>query len=117
MRHRLVPALAAGALVVLTTACGGSASATKPQVTIPANAGAVVDIKNIAFTPEKVTINAGQSVVWKFDDGSIAHNVTGNGWRSPDQTSGTYVHVFATPGDYQYSCTIHSGMTGEVVVK
>jgi plastocyanin len=117
MRRRPVSALAAGALVLLTSACGGSTSAAKPQVTIPAGAGAVVDLKNIAFTPEKVTITAGQTVVWKFDDGSIAHNVTGPGFRSSDRTSGIFVHTFTTPGDYRYNCTIHSGMTGEVIVK
>ena len=117
MRRHLVSALAGGVLALVTTACGGGSSSAKAPVSIPANAGAVVDIKNIAFNPEKVTISAGQTVVWKFDDGSIAHNVTFNGFRSPDQNSGIYVHTFTTPGDYKYNCTIHSGMDGEVVVK
>jgi plastocyanin len=31
-------------------------------------------------------------------------------------TSGTYSHTFTTPGTYHYQCTIHSGMTGVVIV-
>lgn len=29
---------------------------------------------------------------------------------------GTYVHTFANAGTYNYRCTIHGGMTGQVVV-
>jgi plastocyanin len=118
MPRPLISAVAAGVVVMALTACsGGSSSGTKSADTIPADAAAVVDIKNIAFNAHTVTINAGQTVGWKFDDGSIAHNVTFSTFRSPDRTSGTFTHTFATAGDYRYNCTIHSGMDGEVVVK
>ncbi len=76
-----------------------------------------VVLKNIAFNPpQTVTIKAGQTVAWKFDDGSIVHNVTGSGWASNDMDSGYYTHTFTAPGTYDYQCTIHSGMTGVVIV-
>jgi plastocyanin len=115
MRRLLVSVVAAGALGALAVSCGGSSS-SHSSATIPANAGAVVETKNIAFDPQKATIKTGQIVAWKFDDGSIAHNVTGEGFRSPDFSSGVFTHKFGKAGDYKYDCTIHSGMNGEVIV-
>jgi plastocyanin len=115
MRRLLAPLVAAGALGLLTVSCGGSSS-SKTSATVPPNAGAVVDMKNIAFNPHTVTIKAGQTVAWKFDDGSIIHDVVGEGFRSPDQSSGVFLHTFAKAGTYNYQCVIHSGMNGVVIV-
>jgi plastocyanin len=114
MRRLLACVLAA---VAVAAGCGGPSKSASPPTSVPPNTGAVVDIKNIAFNPRTVTISAGQTVVWKFDDGGVAHNVTFGSFRSPDRTSGTYEHTFATPGVYTYQCTIHSGMGGTVIVK
>jgi plastocyanin len=104
------PILAALALV---TACGGGGTAA----TVPAPpAAATIDVRNVAFNPKSVTVHPGETVAWKFGDGSIAHNVVGADWRSPDRTSGYYTHSFATAGTYAYRCTIHTNMAGEVVV-
>jgi hypothetical protein len=32
------------------------------------------------------------------------------------RASGTYQYTFTTPGSYSYICTLHSGMSGQVVV-
>jgi plastocyanin len=115
MRRTFFSVIAAGALVVAATACGGSSSSSTSK-TVPPNAGAVVDVKNIAFNPATVSIKAGQTVAWKFED-NVAHNVTGEGFRSSDLTSGTFLHTFSSAGVYKYLCTIHSGMNGEVDVR
>jgi plastocyanin len=103
---------------VLLAGCGGSTAggSVGPTTPLPAGVAATVDIRNVAFQPTSVAVHVGQSVAWRFDDGSIPHNVTGNGWSSPDRTSGFYTHTFTAPGTYAYRCTIHSGMTGVVVV-
>jgi len=97
-------------------ACGSSTAATSGVDTTVANQGAAVSLKNIAFTPATVTIHTGQAVVWTWHDGSVPHNVTFADLHSVLQTSGTYVHTFNTAGTFAYSCTIHSGMTGTVIV-
>jgi plastocyanin len=116
MRRLLASVFAATAFSALAVSCGGSSSSSHSSATVPANAGAVVDVKNIAFNPPTVTIKAGQTVAWKFDDGSIAHNIVGEGFRSPDVSSGVFTHTFGKAGDYKYDCTIHSGMNGDVIV-
>jgi plastocyanin len=116
MRRHFVSAISAGALLLALAPACGSSSSSKTSSTVPANA-AVVDVKNVAFNPETVTIKAGHTVAWKFDDGSVAHNVSGEGFRSPDRTSGIFSHTFSKAGDYKYDCTIHAGMNGEVIIK
>lgn len=113
LRRCLVLVLAASALA----ACGGSSKSGATAPTVPvANLGATVRLKNIAFNPGSVTIRAGQAVAWAFNDGSIPHNVTGTGFASVTESSGTYIHTFDQAGTFKYVCTIHSGMDGTVVV-
>ncbi len=72
----------------------------------------------ISFVPRSVTIHAGQTVEWKWDDSSVPQNVTfAPGFHSATQTSGTYFHTFDTAGVYPYSSTIHFDTRGEVIVR
>lgn len=102
--------------VLVVGACAkGSTPSANSQ--LPPNTPVTVVIHNFAFNPNPVTLHAGQTVVWRFDDGSIPHNVTGDGWASPIQSSGDYAHAFGAPGTYAYHCTIHKGMDGQLVVR
>ncbi len=85
----------------------------------PSTASATVVVKNMKFTPKKVSIKAGQSVTWKFDDGDIRHDVTADdkSFASKAAVSGHYTHKFAKAGTYRYNCSIHPSMRGAVVVK
>ncbi|MHB8329695.1 MAG: cupredoxin domain-containing protein [Acidimicrobiales bacterium] len=116
----LVPVVA---LLGLTAACGGGGN-------LPVNSGAsgggsstsqsppsaVITIKFVSFEPGKVTIHAGQTVEWKWEDSPLAHNVTFAGFASPLQVTGTYFHTFGEAGTYPYRCTIHASMTGVIKV-
>ena len=85
-----------------------------------------VTVSNFAFSPKEITISAGDTVIWKNNQGT--HNVngtigtypsnpesfgnnTGSGW--------TYSHVFNIIGNYDYRCDPHfaSGMTGKIFVE
>lgn len=89
---------------------GGGGSGAHPAPS------AVVVLKYVSFAPARVTIHAGQTVEWKWQDAPIAHNVTFRTFASPTEASGTFFHTFDAPGTYSYRCTIHQTMTGEVVV-
>jgi plastocyanin len=106
----------AALLLSLMTACGGSSSKPGPAAAPPPNLGATVTLKDIAFNPGTVTIRSAQSVWWRWEDGSVPHNVTADTFQSLTQEHGTYSHTFPAAGTYLYRCTIHSAMTGKVIV-
>jgi plastocyanin len=55
-------------------------------------------------------------VWWRWEDGSVPHNVTADTFQSLTQEHGTYSHTFPAAGTYLYRCTIHTAMTGKVIV-
>jgi plastocyanin len=71
------------------------------------------------FTPANVTIGAGGTVTWSF--ATVQHNVTFGAAGAPANivnSSGTSAtRTFATPGTFDYDCTLHPGMHGTVVVQ
>lgn len=79
-----------------------------------------VVMKNINFNPGKVYAHVGQTVTWtNLDD--APHNVTyASGPKfasSPTFTRGiTWTLKLTTPGVIRYTCTIHPGMNGTIVV-
>ena len=60
-------------------------------------------------------MQVGDTVTWVWD-GQAQHNVVGDGFQSPDQSSGTFKYTFERSGTYRYACTIHPGMEGSVTV-
>ncbi len=89
-----------------------------------ANAATVnVSIVDFAFSPQNITINAGDTVVWT-NNGAAPHTSTsgtncptGNGiWDSGILSTGqAFQFTFTQPGTYQYFCSIHC-FTGTVTV-
>lgn len=81
-------------------------------------ADATVEIDNFTFKPDKVTIHAGDNVVFKNRD-DIPHSVVlvdGHA-RSPAlDTNETARLPFAKVGTYPYFCGLHPHMTGTVIV-
>jgi plastocyanin len=76
-------------------------------------------IRNFAFLPSTLVITAGTTVTVTNHD-TVAHTWTSNGhlFDSGDiPPGGTFSFTFTTPGTYSYHCSIHSFMTGTVVVQ
>ena len=71
------------------------------------------------FSPGQVTIQAGGTVQFAFV--GIQHTVTFSSSGSPADipaTSGrTIARSFGSAGTYNYVCSIHSGMSGSIVVR
>lgn len=74
-----------------------------------------------AFSPQSVTISRTGSVTWTNPTG-VTHNVTfapasGTPADIPAHSSGSNTRDFNTVGTFAYQCTLHSGMSGTVVVQ
>jgi plastocyanin len=82
-------------------------------VTAPAHAGAkkTVTVRNNSFSPGAVKIKKGDTVVWKWTQGGVPHNVTPSGGGRGSQTSSrqgfAFARTFAKKGTYKFECTIH----------
>lgn len=71
------------------------------------------------FTPPTLTVPAGTTVTWGNND-VTAHTVTSDTglFNSNNLNSGNTFQVkFDNPGQYKYHCSIHSFMTGTIVVQ
>ncbi len=104
-------------LALLAVGCGGSSGGSSSGA---ANKPVTVTIKNLAYQPPRLEIDAGQTVTWRFEDGSTPHTVTaGDGsFDSGTKTSGQFSHRFDKAGTYDYTCTVHpQQMRATVVVR
>ncbi len=82
-----------------------------PGPSVPLADNALIDLRSFAFTPEKVTIAAGSTLQWRFDD-LAAHNLTfASGPRAVAgqqlAKGGRTSTRFDTPGRYQLFCYLH----------
>lgn len=95
---------------------------SSPDTAAPeAPTGPVVQVANMAYTPATLTVKAGDTVTWIFDDRGVTHDVVGVGaaksvLRSRLMQTGTFTYTFTEPGTYEYTCSLHPEMTGTVVV-
>jgi plastocyanin len=77
----------------------------------------IINIKDFAFDPEALIIQAGTIVTWTNRD-SAAHNVSSDNFVSPDIAQDeSYSFRFESPGIYDYYCEIHPDMKGRIIVK
>jgi plastocyanin len=70
----------------------------------------------MSFTPATVTVVPGETVTWTW--AGAPHSSTSNAtsgpefWDSGVLSTGTFSHLFSTPGTYPYYCIIHSSPAG-----
>lgn len=90
-----------------------SAHKTIQAVTVDANSG------QYAFRPHTAKIKVGTKVTWT-NASDVDHNVTSDtkSWKFVKTlaTGGSLSYTFKKAGTYKYSCTIHPGMTGKIIV-
>lgn len=108
----LVTALALAALIL-----GGCA--TKPNT---------VDIRDLQFDPQTLTVPTGTAVTWTVHD-ETAHIIQTDNYgvagksqadqfvSQPLSPGDSFSHTFSTPGTYTYTDPLQSYMTGTIVVQ
>jgi plastocyanin len=82
--RRLVLVALAGLLALALSACGTSGATTTGAASAEAGdpGGSTVTIQDMAYTPATLTVAAGATVTWVWQDGAIAHDVKGDGFKS-----------------------------------
>ncbi len=78
-----------------------------------------VFIQGMAFDPFTITVQVGTTVTWSNRD-AVDHTVTSDTGLFDSgliPKDGTYTHTFSSAGTFNYHCTIHTYMTGTVVVQ
>ena len=103
-------------VLTFTLAACQAGSAASPADTPPVRGVTTVDAKDLKFLPPAIEVAPGTEVTWRFVDGSVPHNVKGDGFASKNQSRGSFSHRFGRAGDYRYTCDLHAGMDGRVVV-
>jgi plastocyanin len=79
----------------------------------------VVKIDNFVFAPQRLSVKPGTTVTWENQD-DIPHTIvsTAKLFRSKVlDTHDFFSFTFATPGTYEYFCSLHPHMTGTIVVE
>jgi plastocyanin len=131
-RRRRRPALAGALLLALAmTACSSTASSPAESTAASDDGGGgdggnVVGMAGSSFSPESITISAGDSVEFNNDDGTSHRIVEGEDGAEVDDpafealalSAGDSASVtFDEPGEYQVTCTIHPSMQMTVIVE
>ena len=102
-----------------TSAQGGNSVTISPRSSVPSNGK--------FFVPDILTVPKGTTVTWTNGDSTL-HTVTSGSPESGNSGTGTefdssylaagktFQHQFSTAGTFDYSCTLHPWMKGNVVV-
>jgi plastocyanin len=112
----LAVALALGGGVALAQSGSPSPAVAPAPAASPTS---IVHVKNFAFVPDKVTINAGQTVRFVQDD-ETPHTVTAadKSFDSGNLDKGkSWTHTFDKAGTFAYFCVYHTFMKGTIVVR
>ena len=120
--------------VLVLGACGNETNPSSSRG--PDGSGSKVAIQSFAFEPTALKVSRGARVTWTNQD-DILHTVTsgrpqkqgvpGVSKSRPAQPDGLFdgrldargtrfTFVFDRAGTYEYFCSIHAGMEGEIVV-
>lgn len=106
------------ASTLIFNACGNSTSGGgNASVTIAIPSGATSK-GSAAFGTNPLHVAVGATVAWVNND-SVTHTATSSGNFntgniSPGSTSS--VVTFSSAGTYNYNCSIHTSMTGQIIV-
>ncbi len=78
-----------------------------------------IEINGFAFSPQELTINQGETVVWTNKD-SVKHSIisdAGNELKSElFSTSETFSDTFNSKGTFDYHCGAHPNMKAKIIV-
>lgn len=95
-----------------------------PKISSPGQPGSPVSQKtysisvvNFAFNPAVLTVSQGDTVTWINQD-SAPHQIWGNDFKSEVLSNGqSFGFTFTKVGTFDYICSLHAYMKGQIIVK
>ncbi len=118
--------LALVAILGVAPVFGQTANEIDIAVGAGGSANAACVAANNCFAPNPLTVTPGTTVTWKNTDtvshyvtsGKVSDNTTGTVFDSGNliKPGGTYQFTFAAAGTFDYFCSVHPWMTGQVIV-
>lgn len=108
-------------LIMSALLVGFAASFGRAKIHAQSRESTVQEIKidNFSFSPQRVTVTVGTTVVWTNND-DIPHTVVGTHqeFRSKGLDTGhTFSFTFTKAGTFDYFCSVHPMMTGKIIVQ
>lgn len=106
-------------LGLLLAVAAAIALALAPASGVRAGSSYLVEIEDFAFTPATLTIQVGETVTWTNLD-QVEHTATSTSGAFDSGLLGqgeSYSVTFTEAGTYDYLCTPHPSMTGQIVVQ
>jgi plastocyanin len=104
------------ALLMPFAACERTRQSTPAKVV-------TIEIRDFKYQPDPVTVHEGDTVEWKNSD-KVPHTATADGQsQKPAFDSGsiatgaTWRYVAGTKGTYNYTCTFHPQMKGQLIIQ
>jgi len=94
------------------------APASDVNADVPATGDVTVTIKQMQFNPPRIVVKKGSTVNWQQAD-RMPHDVKARdkSFASPRMRQGdSFSQTFDEPGTYDYYCSLHPRMRGQVVV-
>lgn len=116
----LIGALAFLGAVAAADAAASHRPAPEPTPTEPEGVrGTAVTIDGVEFTPQRLIVKAGETVTWTNKD-PFPHNVksSSGAFESGDiAPDGQWQFRATAAGRFPYTCTLHPGMDGVLIVE
>jgi len=104
------------ALVLILGALFGSITAATSDQKPPVSQTHTVVIRGFQFTPTRLEVAAGDTVIWKNED--IVPHTAKRVFDSKNLDNGqSWIYVTKKKGTFPYICTYHPTMKAELVIK
>jgi plastocyanin len=102
-------------LVLSTLLCFANTASARPKPS-PTPKTYTVSIRGFKFVPEKLEVNAGDSIIWKNED-LVPHLVEAFEFKSRSMDQGeNWLYQAKHKGEFPYICKFHPTMKAELIV-
>ena len=114
----IIVILAVGGYYLYRNKYNNSNSSNQTSINTSPIATNSIEIKNMSFNPNNISVASG-SVITVTNNDSTNHTITANdgSFNHPVSAGQSVTFTIDNPGTYDYHCSIHTYMTGTILVQ